>query len=190
MTLKLKLQYFVHLMRRVDSLEASDAGRDWGQEERGTTEDEMAGWHHWLYGHESEWTPGVGDGQGGLACCNSCGPKELNTTERLNWKILKTWEFNFLLLARNTDFLLFFSHWVMSDSLWPSTDSLDSSTPGSLVLHDLPEFVQIHGHWVSDSIQPSYPFLPPSLFALNLSQHQGLFQWAGSLHQVATILEL
>ena len=51
----------------------SDAGRDWGQEEKGTTEDEMAGWHHWLDGHESQWTPGVGDGQGGLACCNSWG---------------------------------------------------------------------------------------------------------------------
>ena len=49
----------------------SDAGRDWGQEEKGTTEDEMAGWHHWLDGFESEWTPGDGDGQGGLACCNS-----------------------------------------------------------------------------------------------------------------------
>ena len=49
----------------------SDAGRDWGQEEKGTIEDEMAGWHHWLDGRESEWTPGVGDGQGGLACCNS-----------------------------------------------------------------------------------------------------------------------
>ena len=48
-----------------------DAGRDWGQVEKGTTEDEMAGWHHWLDGHESEWTPGVGDGQGGLACCDS-----------------------------------------------------------------------------------------------------------------------
>ena len=53
MMLKLKLQYFVHLMRRVDSLEKTDAGRDWGQEEKGTTEDEMAGWHHRLYGHES-----------------------------------------------------------------------------------------------------------------------------------------
>ena len=52
--LKLKLQYFGHLMRRVDSLENSDAGRDWGQEEKGTTEDEMAGWHHRLDGHESE----------------------------------------------------------------------------------------------------------------------------------------
>ena len=63
----------------------SDAGRDWGQEEKGTTEDEMAGWHHWLDGHESEWTSGVGDGQGGLACYNSWGCKELDTTERLNW---------------------------------------------------------------------------------------------------------
>ena len=63
----------------------SDAGRDWGQEEKGTTEDEMAGWHHWLDGRELEWTPGVGDGQGGLACCNSWGHKELEMTERLNW---------------------------------------------------------------------------------------------------------
>ena len=53
-----------------------DAGRDWGQEEKGTTEDEMAGWHHRLDGHEFEWTPGVGDGQGGLACCDSWGCKE------------------------------------------------------------------------------------------------------------------
>ena len=62
-----------------------DAGRDWGHAEKGTTEDEMAGWHHWLDGHEFEWTPGVGDGQGGLACCNSWGPKESDTTEWLNW---------------------------------------------------------------------------------------------------------
>jgi len=57
----------------------SDAGRDWGQEETGTTEDEMAGWHHRLDGRESEWTPGVGVGQGGLACCNSWGRKEWAT---------------------------------------------------------------------------------------------------------------
>ena len=67
----------------------SDAGRDWGQEEKGTTEDEMAGWHHWLDGCESEWTLGVGDGQGGLACCNSWGHKESDTTEWLNWTELK-----------------------------------------------------------------------------------------------------
>ena len=83
--LRLKFQYFGHLMWRVDSLEKTDAGRDWGQEEKGTREDEMAGWHHPLDGRESEWTPGVGDGQGVLACCDSWDCKELDTTERLNW---------------------------------------------------------------------------------------------------------
>ena len=63
----------------------SDAGRDWGQEENGTRGDEMAGWHYQLDGHESEWTLGVGDGQGGRACCDSWGHKESYTTERLNW---------------------------------------------------------------------------------------------------------
>ena len=61
----------------------SDAGRDWGQEEKGMTEDEMAGWHHWLDGHESQWTPGVGVGQGGLVCCDSWSLKESDTTEQL-----------------------------------------------------------------------------------------------------------
>ena len=63
----------------------SDAGRDWEQEEKGTPEDEMAGWHRQLDGREFEWTPGVGDGQGGLECCDSWGRKELDMTERLNW---------------------------------------------------------------------------------------------------------
>ena len=81
--LKLKLQYFGHLMRRVDSLEKT--GRDLRQEEKGMTEDEMAGWHQWPDGHESDWTLRVGDGQGGLGCCNSWGHKESDMTERLNW---------------------------------------------------------------------------------------------------------
>ena len=62
-----------------------DAGRDWGREEKGTTEDEMARWHHWLDGRESKWTLRVGDGQAGLACCDSWGRKESDTTEQLNW---------------------------------------------------------------------------------------------------------
>ena len=62
-----------------------DAGKDWRQEEKGVTEDEMVGWHHWLNGRESEWTLGVGDVQGSLACCDSWGRKESDTTERLNW---------------------------------------------------------------------------------------------------------
>ena len=62
-----------------------DAGKDWGQEEKGMTEDEMIGRHHWLNGHGFGWTPGVGDGQRHLACCGWWGHKESNTTERLNW---------------------------------------------------------------------------------------------------------
>ena len=61
------------------------AGKDWGQEEKGTTENEMVGWHHRLNGHGFGWTLGVGDGQGGLACCGSWSHKELDTTEWLNW---------------------------------------------------------------------------------------------------------
>ena len=62
-----------------------DAGKDWGQEEKGTTEDEMVGWHHQLNGHGFGWSPGVGDGQGGLVCCSSWGHKESDMTEWLNW---------------------------------------------------------------------------------------------------------
>ena len=62
-----------------------DAGKAWGQEEKETTEDEMVGLCHQLKGHEFGWAPGVGDGQGSLACCGSWGRKELDTTERLNW---------------------------------------------------------------------------------------------------------
>ena len=63
----------------------SDAGRDWEQGEKGMTEDEMAGWHHRLDGHEFGWTLGVGDGQGDLACCSSWDLKESDMTERLIW---------------------------------------------------------------------------------------------------------
>ena len=62
-----------------------DAGKDWRREEKGTTEDEMVGWQHWLNGHQFVWTPGVGDGQGSLVCCGSWGRKESDMTERLNW---------------------------------------------------------------------------------------------------------
>ena len=78
-----------------------DAGKDWGQEEKGTTEDEMAGWHHRLNGHGFEWTPGVGDGPGGLACCSSRGHKEADMTEQLNWTQLNN----------ITSVLFFFNFW-------------------------------------------------------------------------------
>ena len=78
-------------MQRTDSLEKTlliekdpDAGKDRRQEEKGT-EDEMVGWHHWLNGHEFEQAPGVGDGQGSLACCSPWGHKESDITEQLNW---------------------------------------------------------------------------------------------------------
>ena len=67
-----------------------DAGKDWRQEEKGTTEDEMGGWHHWLDGHEFEWAPGVGGGQGSLACCSPWGHKESDMTEQMNWTELKS----------------------------------------------------------------------------------------------------
>ena len=92
MMLKLKLQYFwpSHVKSWLIGKD-SDAGRDWGQE-KGMTEDEMAGWHNRLDGYESEWTLGVGDGQGGLACCDSWGCKELDTTEWLKWTELNVTE--------------------------------------------------------------------------------------------------
>ena len=88
----------------------SDAGRDWEQEEKGTRmrwggwgEDEVAGWHHWLNGRESVWTPGVGDGQGGLAYCDSWGRKELDTTEWLNWTDSTDWS-NTLIIWKDNFF--------------------------------------------------------------------------------------
>ena len=71
-----------------------DVGKDWGQEEKGMTEDEMVGWHHWLNGHGFGSTPGIGDGQGGLACCSLWSCKESDTTKRLNWTELN-WRTSF-----------------------------------------------------------------------------------------------
>ena len=88
MMLKLKLRYFGHLMRRVDSLEKTlILGGIGGRRRRGRQRMRWLGWHHWLDGQEFEWTPGVGDGQGGLACCDSWSRKESDTTEQLNWAL-------------------------------------------------------------------------------------------------------
>ena len=76
-----------------------DTGKDWGREEKETTEDEMVGWHHQLDGHGFGWTPGVGDGQGGLACCGPWGRKELDTTERLNWTCVDVTYSNLMCLS-------------------------------------------------------------------------------------------
>ena len=88
--LKLRLQYFGHLMAKSWLIRKDpDAGRDWVQEEKGMTEDEMAGWHHRVNGHEFGWTPGVSNGQGDLVYWDSWGCKELYTTEWLNWTELR-----------------------------------------------------------------------------------------------------
>ena len=71
--------------KELTHLKDTDSGKDW-RREKGTTEDEMVGWHHWLSGHEFEWTLGVGDGQGGLACCSPWDCKESDTTKQLNWR--------------------------------------------------------------------------------------------------------
>ena len=70
-------------------LKDPDAGKDWGREEKGMTEDEMVGWYYWFDEYEFEYTPGVGDGQGGLACCSPWGCKESDMTEQVNWTELK-----------------------------------------------------------------------------------------------------
>ena len=99
----------------------SDAGRDWGQDEKWMTEDEMAGWHHWLDGRESQWTPGVDDGQGGLACCDSWGHKESDTTEQLIWSdLIDRWMDQEVVVHINNGILL--SHkkkriWVRSNEV-------------------------------------------------------------------------
>ena len=82
--LKLKLQYFGHWCKELTHLKRPDAGKDWGQEEKGMTEDEMVGWHHWLNGHQFEQAVGDGEGQGSLACCSPWGLKESDMTEQLN----------------------------------------------------------------------------------------------------------
>ena len=83
---------------------APDAGKGWRREEKGTTEDEMVGWHHWCRGHEFEQAPGVGVGQGGLVCCGPWGRKESHTTEQLNWTEL-TYSIVLILGVQHTDLI-------------------------------------------------------------------------------------
>ena len=83
--LKLKLILWAPDLKSRFTGKDPDAGKDWRQEEKGTTEDEIVGWHHWLYGHELEQSPGVDNGQGSQACCSPWGRKESDMTEQLNW---------------------------------------------------------------------------------------------------------
>ena len=106
----------------------SNAGRYWGQEEKGTPEDEMAGWHHWLDGLESEWTPGVCDGQGGLACCGSWGHKELDMTEWLNWTELVSKQ-AFISISC---YVIIWNNFVKSDFQFTSSNVLSPSKSSEL----------------------------------------------------------
>ena len=115
--LKLKVQNFGHLMHRTDTGKDSNAGKDWRQEEKGTTEDEMAGWHHQLNGHEFEQTLGDRDGQGSLACCSPWGHKESDTTEQLNSNILTSvlanWTISKLLLDVLVPVAAVTNYWIL-----------------------------------------------------------------------------
>ena len=121
------------------------------------------------------WSPGVGDGQGSLACCGSWGHKELDMTEWLNW----------------TEYTLYNCKVKVNvTQSYPTLcDPMNHRMPGLPVHHQLLS-IQTHVHWVDDAIQPSHPLSSPSPPALNLSQHQGLFQWVSSSYQVAKVLEL
>ena len=91
-----------------------DAGKYWRQKKKGMTEDEMVGWHHRLNGHEFGWTLGVGDGEGGLACCSSWGRKESDMTEQLNWTDLDKYAsvfINWLQTYYWNSFSLYFIFW-------------------------------------------------------------------------------
>ena len=111
-----------------------DAGKGWGQEEKGMTEDEMAGWHHRLDGHEFEWTPGVGDGQGGLACYDSWGRRESDTTERLNWTDRQTGGFRRKIILKVQDMFTIIDTWEKTligtwESKKPKVISAPSKVP-------------------------------------------------------------
>ena len=140
-----------------------DAGKDWRQDEKVTTEDKMVGWHHQLKGHEFEQIPGDGEGQRNLVCCSPWGHKQSNTTS------------------------VQFSS--VTQKCPTICDPMDCSTPGFPVYHQLLEFTQTYVHWVDDAIQLSHPLSSPSPPAFNLSQPQGLFQWVSSSHQVAKVPE-
>ena len=119
------------------------------------------------------------------------GTTEMGRTCMIHWGILAfshrfSGPGSLFVCFSSVEVLFLFSHSVMPTLC----DRMDCSTSGLPVLHQLPEFAQTHVHWVSDAIQPSHPVSPPSPPALNIPQHQGLFHWVSSSHQVAKILEL
>ena len=122
-----------------------DAGKDWGQE-KGMTENEMVGWHHWLDAHEFGWTPGVGDGQGGLTCWGSWGLKESDTTEWLNWT-----EWLIHIVVWHNLVYQFYCCCSVTKPCLTLCNYMDCSS----VLHYLPECDQTLFQWVNSSHEVS-----------------------------------
>ena len=111
----------------------------------------------------------------------------------ISWTVARRWILYYgapLKPSKDITFFFYFKSLAIScHSIMSLCNPMDCSTPGLPVHHQLPELAQIHVHWVSDSIQPSHPLSSPSTPAFNLSQHQSLFQWVISSHQVAKVLE-
>ena len=146
----------------------SDTGKNRRQEEKGTPEDEMVGWHHWLHRYEFEQTPG--DGETGKPGMLQSMQSQTDMTEWLNNNNLKSSSIpNTVVVVQSPSHVRFLT------------------TPWT-VPHHLLEFAQVHVHFIGDAIQPSHPLLPSSATALNLSQHQGIFQWVVCLHQSISLL--
>ena len=129
-------------MQRTDSFDSPDAGKDWGQEEKGMTEDAMVGWHHKLNEHKFEKALGVGDGQGGLACCSPWGCKELDMTEWLNWTDLN-WivksndQQNVTIGKSNIEVVELSQIWIL----------LLNSLVTTVMIAPAIEFISLYGHW-------------------------------------------
>ena len=184
-----------------------DAGKEWRQ-----AEGEDRRWDGWM-ASLTQWTwvwvsSGVGDGQGGLACCSPWGCKQSDTTELLTWTThtrpcVRCWRYGNnlgIVVALDVMDLLEFTfqaHQELSSLISTQSsaqfssvaqlcltlhDPMNRSTPGLPVHHQLPESSQTHVHRVGDAIQPSHPLSSSSPPSLNLSQHQGLFKWVSSSH--------
>ena len=160
--LKLKLQYFGYLMWRANSLEKTNAGKDWGQKEKRVTEDELVGWHNQLNGHEFVQTPGDNEGLGSLVCCSPCGCKETHTTQQLNnnnkvkefsvkvgKEINKWWGIGQRSKAKR-------EHWYYIER-WRGITHVENYLHNAYLLSTL-----IHWMWTTHSVQSKWDLALPS----------------------------
>ena len=171
-----------------------DAGKDWRQEEKGTTENEMVGWHHQLYGHGlSKLQELLMDREAGLLqwlLAESQRVKHdlvIEQQQQGEWKNVQKTKIvasgPITLWQIRSDQVS-----LVTQSCLTLCDPMNCSTPGLPVHHQLPELTETHVHRVSDAIQPFHPLSSPSPLSPNPSQHQSLFQWVNSSHEAAKIL--